>query len=138
LRSLWFGVTGGKTAAVAGGPEVKRYLQMMTRFSAAFALLSDVAMFRIGGNLKRREKISARLGDILSYLYMCSATIKRFEDEGRQAEDLPLLRWAIHDSFFKLQVAMDGVLANFPNRFVAAWLRLLVFPKGLTLDTPED
>jgi acyl-CoA dehydrogenase len=69
---------------------------------------------------------------------MCSATIKRFEDEGRQAEDLPLLMWAIHDSFFKLQVAMDGVLANFPNRFIAAVLRLLVFPKGLTLDAPSD
>src|SRR3954471_4248934 len=138
FRSLWFGLTGGKTARVAGSPEVRRYLQMMTRFSSAFALLSDISMFVIGGQLKRREKISARLGDILSLLYMCSATIKRFEDEGRQREDLPLLTWAVHDSFIKLQVAMDGVLSNFPNRFIAAWLRLLVFPKGLTLDAPDD
>jgi acyl-CoA dehydrogenase len=123
---------------VPGSPEVRRYLQQMTRFSAAFALLSDVSMFVIGGSLKRKEKISARLGDILSLLYMASATIKRFEDEGRQKDDLPLLNYAVRDSFFKLQVAMDGVLANFPSSFVAAWLRLLVFPKGLTLDAPSD
>jgi acyl-CoA dehydrogenase len=137
-RSLWLGITGGEGVAVPGSPEVRRYLQVMTRFSSAFALLSDVSMFVIGGSLKRREKISARLGDILSLLYMASATIKRFEDEGRQKEDIPLLTWAIYDSFFKLQVAMDGVLANFPSRFVAAWLRVLVFPKGLTLDAPTD
>ncbi len=69
---------------------------------------------------------------------MASATVKRFQDEGRQKDDIALLTWAMHDSFFKLQVAMDGVLANFPNRFIAAWLRLLAFPKGLTLDAPQD
>jgi acyl-CoA dehydrogenase len=137
-RSLWLGLTGGEGVSVPGSPETRRYLQMMTRFSSAFALLSDVSMFVIGGSLKRKEKISARLGDILSLLYMASATIKRFHDEGRQQEDLPLLTWAMYDSFFKLQVAMDGVLANFPSRFVAAWLRVLVFPKGLTLDAPSD
>src|SRR4030095_14012812 len=116
-RALYLGITGGQTVAVPGSPETRRYLQMMTRFSAAFALLSDVSMFVIGGQLKRREKISARLGDILSLLYMASATVKRFEDEGRQKDDVPLLTWAVYDSFFKLQIAMDGVLANFPNRF---------------------
>jgi acyl-CoA dehydrogenase len=137
-RSLWLGLTGGKGIAVPGAPETRRYLQLMTRFSSAFALLADVSMFVIGGNLKRREKISARLGDILSLLYMTSATVKRFEDEGRQKDDIPLLTWAVHDSFLKLQIAMDGVLANFPNRFIAGLLRMLVFPKGLTLDAPSD
>jgi acyl-CoA dehydrogenase len=137
-RALFLGITGGKGLAVPGGPDVKRYLQLMTRFSSAFALLADASMFVIGGSLKRKEKISGRLGDILSLLYLASATVKRFEDEGRQPEDLPLLTWALHDSFFKLQVAMDGVLSNFPNRFVAAWLRMLAFPKGLTLDAPTD
>jgi acyl-CoA dehydrogenase len=137
-RSLWLGLTGGEGVNVPGREETRRYLQMMTRFSSAFALLSDVSMFVIGGSLKRKEKISARLGDILSLLYMTSATIKRYHDEGCQQEDLPLVKWGIYDSFFKLQVAMDGVLANFPNKFVAAWLRLLVFPKGLTLDAPDD
>ncbi|HEX7559938.1 MAG TPA: acyl-CoA dehydrogenase, partial [Usitatibacter sp.] len=137
-RSLYLGITGGETVHVAGPPETRRYLQMMTRFSSAFALLSDISMFVIGGSLKRREKISARLGDILSLLYIASATVKRFNDEGRQKADRPLLDWAMFDTFFKLQVAMDGVLDNFPNRFVAAWLRMLVFPKGLTLNAPFD
>src|SRR5204862_369754 len=81
-------------------------LQMMARGSSAFALLSDISLFVIGGSLKRREKISARLGDILSLLYIASATVKRFHDEGRHKEDRPLLDWAIYDTFFKLQVAM--------------------------------
>src|SRR5688572_11901191 len=137
-RSLWLGITGGQGVAVPGAPEMRRYLQMMTRFSSAFALLSDISMFVIGGSLKRKEKISGRLGDILSLLYISSATVKRYHDEGRQKDDLPLVHWALYDSFFKLQVAMDGVIANFPNRFIASWLRLLVFPKGLTLDAPQD
>jgi acyl-CoA dehydrogenase len=137
-RALWLGLTGGVGLAVPGPRETRRYLQMMTRFSAAFALLSDMAMFVIGGNLKRREKISGRLGDILSMLYIMSATVKRFQDEGCQKDDVPLLTWAMYDSFFKLQVAMEGVLANFPNRPIAWVLRQLVFPKGLTLTAPED
>jgi acyl-CoA dehydrogenase len=113
-------------------------MQQMARFSAAFALLSDVSMFVIGGALKRKEMISARLGDILSLLYMASATVKRFHDEGRKQEDLPLLTWSMWDSFFRIQVAMEGVVSNFPNRWVGAWLRMLVFPKGLTLNAPFD
>jgi len=137
-RSLYLGLTGGESVSVPGVPETKRYLQQMTRFSSAFALLSDVSMFVIGGSLKRREKISARLGDILSLLYIGSATIKRYHDEGHQKEDRPLLDWAMYDTFFRLQVAIDGVLDNFPNRFVAAWMRMLAFPKGLTLNAPFD
>jgi acyl-CoA dehydrogenase len=137
-RALWLGLTGGAGVSVAGSPETRRYLQIMTRFSSAFALLADMSMFVIGGQLKRKEMISARLGDILSYLYMMSATVKRYHDEGRQKDDLPLLTWAMYDSFFKMQVAMEGVLANFPNRPIAWVLRLLVFPKGLTLTAPHD
>jgi acyl-CoA dehydrogenase len=137
-RSLWLGFTGGMGYSVPGTPETRRYLQQMARFSSAFALLADMSMFVIGGNLKRREKISARLGDILSLLYMASATVKRFHDEGRQKEDLPLLTWSMWDSFFRIQVAMEGVVSNFPNKWVGAWLRMLVFPKGLTLDAPHD
>jgi acyl-CoA dehydrogenase len=137
-RSIWLGMTGGVGLSVPGSPETRRYLQMMTRFSSAFAFIADMSMFVIGGQLKRREKISARLGDCLSLLYMMSATVKRFEDEGRQKEDLPLLHWSMYDSFFKLQVAMEGVVANFPSRIVGRLLRVFIFPKGLTLEAPRD
>jgi acyl-CoA dehydrogenase len=137
-RALWLGLTGGKGISVPGSPHTRRYLQIFTRFSSAFALLADMSMFVIGGSLKRKEMLSARLGDILSYLYMMSATVKRFHDDGCPEEDLPLLTWAMYDTSFKLQVAMDGVLANFPSRPVAWILRRLAFPKGLTLTAPHD
>ena len=137
-RSLWLGLTGGKGVSVPGSPRTRRYLQILTRFSSAFAMLADMSMFVIGGSLKRKEMLSARLGDILSHLYMMSATVKRFHDDGCPEEDVPLLTWAMYDSSFKLQVAMDGVLANFPNRPVAWLMRRLAFPKGLTLTAPHD
>ncbi len=137
-RALWLGLTGGKGLSVPGSPRTRRYLQILTRFASAYALLADMSMFVIGGSLKRREMLSARLGDILSYLYMMSATVKRFHDDGCPEEDVPLLTWALYDSSFKLQVAMDGVLANFPSRPVAWVLRRLAFPKGLTLTAPHD
>jgi acyl-CoA dehydrogenase len=137
-RALWLGLTGGKGVAVPGSPHTRRYLQILTRFSSAFAMLADMSMFVIGGSLKRKEMLSARLGDILSHLYMMSATVKRFHDDGCPEEDVPLLTWAMYDSSFKLQVAMDGVLANFPSRPVAWLMRRVAFPKGLTLTAPHD
>ncbi len=122
---------------VTDGP-TRHYYQQLTRYSSAFALAADVSMLVLGGALKRREKISARLGDVLSQLYLCSATLKRFEDEGRQADDLPLLHWAMQDSLYRIQVALDGVLQNFPSRIAALLLRGLIFPLGRCLTPPSD
>jgi acyl-CoA dehydrogenase len=138
-RSLWLGTTGGLTIRAAGAPEAKRYFQMLTRFSSAFGLLADVSMFVIGASLKRKEKLSARLGDVLSLLYMASATMKRYHDDGCKKEDLPLMQWAMYDCCFKMQVAIDGIIGNFPNRLIAWALRRIIFPKGMTLvQTPDD
>ena len=112
------------------GIETRRYYQQMTRFSAAFALSADIAMAALGGTLKRREKVSARLGDVLSLMYLCSATLKRFEDDGRPAEDLPLLHWAMQDALYKIQQAFEGVTQNFPNALVRGLLSALIFPLG--------
>ena len=114
-------------------PETRRYYQQLTRFSAALAFLADVSMGTLGGALKRKEKLSARLGDILSLMYLCSATLKRFEMEGRQEADAPLMHWAIWDAMFKAQNAFEGVISNFPNRVIAFALRRIVFPLGPTL-----
>ena len=138
-RALIFGLTGGRgIPAPSAGGETRRYYQQLTRYASAFALAADVSMLVLGGALKRREKISGRLGDVLSYLYLCSATLKRFEDEGRQADDLPLLHWAMQDALYKIQIALDGVLQNFPNRFAALILRALTFPLGKCLAPPSD
>jgi acyl-CoA dehydrogenase len=140
VRSFVYGVTGGAFIAkprTAHAP-LHAYYRAATRLSTAFALLADVSMFVLGGDLKRRERISARLGDVLSQLYLISATLKRFEDEGRQQEDLPLVRWGVEDSLYKAQHALDGVLANYPNRLAAGLVRVLAFPFGLPYREPSD
>ncbi len=137
-RSMWTGITGARGLPSPACEDTKRYYQQMTRFSTAFALLADVSMFVIGGSLKRKEKLSARLGDVLSLLYLSSCALKFYDQHGRQKDELPLLRWALHDCSFKIQVAMDGIIANFPNRAIAFVLRRLVFPRGLTLIQPSD
>ena len=137
-RSTWMGITGGRGLPAPACEDTKRYYQQMTRFSTAFALLADVSMFVIGGSLKRKEKLSARLGDVLSLLYLSSCALKFYDQRGRQQDELPLLRWALYDSSFKIQVALDGIIANFPNRVIAFVLRRLVFPRGLTLIQPSD
>ncbi len=137
-RSLFLGITGGVGLPAPACPETIRFYQQMTRFSSAFALLADVSMFVIGGSLKRKEKLSARLGDVLSHLYLASCALKFYDERGQQKDELPLLKWALYDCAFKMQVAMDGILKNFPNRPIAWVLRRLVFPKGMTLIQPSD
>lgn len=137
-RSLVFGLTGGRGLETPEGDATHRYYQQLTRFSAAFALSADVAMAMLGGSLKRREKISARLGDVLSQLYLCSAALKRFEDDGRPAEDLPLLDWAMQDALYQTQQALDGMIRNFPVALMRLLLRVLIFPLGRCLSPPSD
>lgn len=136
-RSLFLGVTGGRGLHSPAG-STRRYYQQLSRFSAAFALLADVSLLILGGALKRREKLSARLGDIFSLLYLSSSMLKRFEDEGQRADDLPLLRWAMADALVQMQMAFNGVLQNFPNRFLGKFLGLWVFPFGQTSYAPSD
>jgi acyl-CoA dehydrogenase len=139
-RTLMMGLTGSHFVGVpdAVAPGTRRYYQQLTRFSAALAFLTDVSMGTLGGALKRKEKLSARLGDILSCLYLCSATLKRFEDEGRHREDAPLMHWAMWDAMFKAQNAFEGVISNFPNRVIAAVVRRIVFPLGRPYVVPSD
>lgn len=110
--------------------------RQMSRWSASFALVSDVALLTLGGDLKRREMISARLGDVMSELYMLSGVVKRWEDEGRQRADLPLVEYTAADAFRTISKSLDEVLANFPARGAAAILRLLIRPG--TRRGPDD
>ncbi|WP_328824538.1 acyl-CoA dehydrogenase FadE [Thalassotalea algicola] len=138
FRSLWTSLSGSRFVNAPYNDNTKRYYQLMTRFSSNLAMLSDIAMLTLGGDLKRRERISARLGDVLSYLYLASATLKRFNDEGRQAEDLPIMQWAVEDSLYKTQVAIDELISNFPNKAVAIALRAIILPFGCWLTKPSD
>ncbi|MEG7500888.1 acyl-CoA dehydrogenase FadE [Providencia stuartii] len=138
VRSFWLGLTNGRGSSAPTKDETRRYYQMLNRQSANLALLADISMAVLGGSLKRRERISARLGDILSHLYLATATLKRYEDEGRQKADLPLVKWAVEDCLYQSEKAMDDLLKNFPNRMVAGLMRITLFPTGRAMSAPSD
>jgi acyl-CoA dehydrogenase len=139
-RVLVLGIFGGLFAAgpARAAPETRRYYALLDRYAAAFAFLCDVSMVFYGGALKRKEKLSARLGDVLSLMYLCSATLKRFEEDGRQATDAPLLHWAMQDALYRIQEALRGVVSNYPNALLCWGLRRIVFPLGANLAPPSD
>lgn len=137
VRSFFLALTSSK-AVVTPNVETKRYFQHMTRFSSAFALIADVSMLTLGSKLKRKESISARLGDILSYLYILSAVLKRYQDEGKNREDLPIVRYAAEWCLFEIQERFKELMRNFPNRWIAAVLKVLIFPFGQWFAKPSD
>lgn len=138
FRTLVLGLTGGKLARAPVSGPVAPYYQQLTRMSSALALVSDMAMMMLGGDLKRKERLSARLGDVLSQLYLGSAVLKFYEDAGRPASDLPYVRWCLKRSLYEAQKAFDEFFANFPNRVVAGVLRFVVFPFGQNYRLPSD
>ncbi|MGL5798613.1 MAG: acyl-CoA dehydrogenase FadE [Plesiomonas sp.] len=138
-RTLWLGVTDGRTsAAPKQARTLTRYYQRLNRLSANLALLSDISMGVLGGNLKRRERLSARLGDLLSYLFLSSAALKRFADDGSPEADLPLLEWSLQDNLYLAQHAIDEILQNFPQPAIAKVLRFFLLPLGKTYRRPND
>ncbi|MGE6647726.1 acyl-CoA dehydrogenase [Shewanella colwelliana] len=116
----------------------KQYYKDMTRLSAALAFITDLSMLIMGGDLKRKEMLSARLGDVLSELYLGSATLKLFEDNGRQQDDLPAVHYVMQMRLQKAALALQGALRNFPNRPVAWLMRAIVFPMGNHFNGPSD
>ncbi len=138
VRSFVLGLTHAKIGSAPGDAYTRRFYRKLNRYSAALALVADTSMLVLGGKLKFKEKISARLGDVLSYLYIASSMLKRYEDEGRPVTDQPLLAWAFHECVWRMQMALDGVLRNFPVRPVAWLLRALVFPFGRREVPPSD
>lgn len=138
VRSIWFGLSDGLGSSAPTKDATKRCYQQLNRYSANLALLSDISMAVLGGSLKRKERLSARLGDILSQLYLSSAALKRFEQDGRPVEDLPLVHWALQDSLKQAETAVDEFLANFPNKAIARTLRVLIMPFGRVRKAPSD
>ncbi|MHA6886079.1 acyl-CoA dehydrogenase [Ralstonia pseudosolanacearum] len=140
VRALLHALSCGRATAAPSdaAPALRRYYRAVNRCSTALALLADVSMFTLGGALKRRESLTGRLGDILSQLYLVSAVLKRFEDDGQPADDAALAHWSAQDALARAYDALDGVLANFPNRAVAGVLRVLTFPLGSPYRRPAD
>ncbi len=138
VRSLVMGLTLSRFTKVPASGWIRRYYQRVNRYSASFALTADVAMLILGGELKRKELLSARLGDVLSYLYLVSMVLKHYQDQGSPEADRPLVEWTCRMLFYKTQEQLHGFLRNFPNRWVAVALRLFIFPRGRMFSAPSD
>jgi len=138
VRSIWMGMTFAALGKAPGDDYTRRFYRRLNRYSANLALVADTSMLTLGGKLKFKEKLSGRLGDVLSQLYIASAMLKRYEDEGRPSSERPLLAWAFHDSVHKIELALSGALRNYPIRPVGWLLWLLVFPLGRRAQAPSD
>ena len=136
--ALWQGLTGARLNRAPVSGETAVYYRQLARMSKALALCADMSMLMLGGDLKRKEMISARLGDVLSHLYLGSATLKFFEDNGRPRDELPFVHYALTRNLHLVGDALDGFFQNFPNRAVAFTLKALIFPLGNRYKKPLD
>jgi len=137
-RSLVQAASLARYADVPVTGPTRRFYQHIERFSASFALVADVSMLTLGGALKKKEMLSARLGDILSTLYMASTVLKHYENQGSPEADLPLVEWSCRNLLYKAQEQLHSFLRNFPNRLIAGVLRAVIFPRGRTYFAPSD
>ena len=137
-RGFWFGLGGAKLARTPGDKNTRPYYRQLLRLSTGFALTADFALLTLGGQLKRKERISGRFADVLSHLYLCSCALKHFENQGSLVDDLPLLHWACQHSLHRAQQSLLAVFHILPSRIPAVLLRAALFPLGKPYAPPQD
>ncbi len=138
VRAICYGLT---KAAIVRSPRkgpLAYYYRQLTRMSTAMSLIAGLSMMLLGGALKRKESISARLGDVLSYLYLASATLKYYEENGKTEDDLLHVRWSLQYCLYEIQEAFYDVFRNFPNRWRGRLFRCVIFPWGRSYKRPGD
>jgi acyl-CoA dehydrogenase len=131
VRTPVLSLTRGRLVRSPVPGAAARWWRRLAWASASFALLADLALLSLGGRIKLRGKLSGRFADALSWIYLAFATLRRFEADGRRAEDLPLVDWAAGECLHRADRALHGVLENFPGPLgpvlrgpVALWSRL--------------
>jgi acyl-CoA dehydrogenase len=138
VRSFIMALTIARFQRAPDRGPTRRYYQHIERFSASFAFAVDVAMLTLGGYLKKKESLSARLGDVLSCMYLASMVLKHHNNQGQPREDLPIVEWACRHLLYHAQEQLHRFLRNFPNRLIAGVMRVCIFPRGLTYSAPAD
>ncbi len=136
--ALFQGLTVGAFNSSPVGGDTAKYYKQLSRMSKALALSADFSMLMLGGDLKRKEMLSARLGDVLSHLYMASAVLKFYEDNGRQVADLPFVHYSVQRNLYEIGRAFAGFFSNFPHGFVGGLLKTLIFPFGISYQMADD
>ena len=138
-RTFLHGLTGAAFISMPTAPDaLKPYYQRLTRMSVAFAWVTDVLLLTLRGELKRRERLSARMADVISQLYIASAALKHYHDQGNQPGDLILVSWVCEDSLYRIQQSFDALFKNMPSRWLARGMRFVVFPLGMRYRAPSD
>ncbi len=138
VRTLSLSLSWGLIHRAPVQDKTSRHYRQLTRMSSSMALVSDISMMLLGGALKRKERLSARLGDVLSNLYLGCAVLKYYRDNGSNDEDLPYVDWNLQLSLYNCQQAFYEFFENLPNRPIAWALRLIVFPFGRPYSLPND
>ncbi len=137
-KTLWHNLSGGRFIKSPVNGPTAHWFRQVERACLNFALLADVTLMLLGGELKRREKLSGRFADILAELYFMTAVLKRYEDEGRRAEDLPFVKWNCVNGLYIIQSRIGAILENYPSRVVAWLLVRVLFPLGRQRRVPRD
>lgn len=137
-RLLFHSLTAGSFCDAPRTLAFKAYYRQLSRMAIALSFVSDVALMLLGGKLKRCERLSARLGDVLSYLYLASAVLKYFKDVGNKKEDSTAVNWCVQNCLYQIQNAFLEFCHNFPNRWVGKCLSLFIFPYGRAYQRPKD
>jgi acyl-CoA dehydrogenase len=138
FRSFVYGISGSHLADSPVSGRIGSYYKRLNQMSAAFAVTSDLVLMILGGAFKRKEKLSGRFADALGYMYYASAVLKKYEDDGRQKADIPLVEWSAKYCLYQVQVALDEILRNFPIKSLGILIRIIIFPLGLNLRQPND
>ena len=138
IRVLFHSFTVGKYAKGYRESKFHRYYQQITKLSTDFAYISDLLLFTLGGELKRKERLSARLGDIMSYLYIASATLKQFKDQNEPIDDEIYVCWVLDNYLYKAQESLLAICNNSNNKIIACLLKKMIFPYGRNFTLPSD
>jgi len=137
-RAFVYGISGSHLAESPLPGRMATYYKRLGQMSAAFAVTADLALMILGGAFKRKEKLSGRFADALSYMFYASAVLKKFEDDGRPRLDIPLVEWSAKYCLYQVQVALDEILRNFPVKWLGVMVRTILFPLGQSLRQPND
>ena len=123
VRAALLSLSRGRLArSPVSGPSAVHWRRVAWA-SATFALLADLAMAGLGGDLKRKEKLTGRFADVFSWLLLVTAALRRFEADGRKSEDLPLLHWSCEQGFLRMSQALQGIVRNLRIPFLSWLLR---------------
>lgn len=138
VRTLFLALTSARLSSVNGPEGTKRLIQHLNRMSTSLAFLSDIAMLTLGGELKRKERLSARLGDMLSYLYLSMTVLKQYHQSASQSEEINLVNWNLQYNLYQIQEAFYDFADNYPKKALGWCLKKLVFPFGRSFKKPSD